>query len=599
MYIYVGFFNDDEIRRKSKFISKEKIETIKSVFNDFSNFNELEIDGAIGYFLGKNNQDKPSFIMDIKAIRESEENTTIEFDINMELDISSGRIGKEIYKTARKMGWVDKKTGYTPLLLIMNKQDFDSIRKGSPNVKKLSNTMAKAHELRTKNDWEGICQLYSPLEEIANNIDLWNNADELYGVGFACSKLGEPENGKERNATHLKYVEEHRELAIKLYKRCYELEPYDFKYSSALAYRHYQNVNELSKPKGRRDGISKEEIGEAHKWFDIALEIYPNNIKNNYRKGKLIIDKQLKNLRYSGKVLDRESFKEIELLTERAINCLEKVILIYEGIVDENKKRNFRNEYIKSLYTLGKFYCDEIEIYWNDFLCSKISNTAFICNFYNLDNLVKSKELIEKCFQVVTNISVNEKIDLIKLSKISKDSIISPIDIFNSLGNIYFKMYYVKLIKNSEEGLIEYKKLAEDYFLNAINLRKEFYKQKIPFRSISYIKAGLGKLYILSGSYADAIKITKGIKDGYIVNTYAAALILTGEIENINEANNLLEDAVKDKYNLAKPLSLALLAKTHELTENYEKLSKLLNEANKEANKSTEKLFKSILQVKI
>ena len=156
MYIYVGFFNDDEIRRKSKFLSKENIKFIKSIFKDFSNFNELEIDGSIGFFLGKNNQDKPSFIMDIKNIRESEENAIIEFDIKMKLDISSGQIGKEIYKTARKMEWVDKETGYTPLLLIMNKQDFDSIRKGSPNVKKISNKMAKAHELRTKNDWDGI-----------------------------------------------------------------------------------------------------------------------------------------------------------------------------------------------------------------------------------------------------------------------------------------------------------------------------------------------------------------------------------------------------------------------------------------------------------
>lgn len=595
MYIYLGFFSDDEIAKKRKFISENTVKSIKSIFNDYLDLNKVEIKGAIGFFKGKDNYDKPSFIMDIESIEASNQNIIINFNVKMELDITSGKLGKEIYKTARRMDWVEKETGYYPLLLMMDKQVFDSIRKGSPNIKKISSTMQKVIDLKSKNDWEGICNLYSPLEEIINDINLWNNADELYEVGFACSKTGEPQNGMERDPAHLKYIKVYRELSLKYYKRCYELESWNYRYASAVAYRHYQNVNELSKAKGRRDSNLKDEIDEANKWFDISLQLYPNNIKDNYRKGKLIIDKQLKNIRFPGKELSRGNSIEIQSLIKEAINCLEKVIETYENISDENKKRNLKNEYIKSLYTLGKFYCDEIEINWNEFLCSKIANITFSCTFYDLNNLIKSKQLLQKCFSEVTHILITDELDLVELGRISKDAKVSPIDILNSLGNIHFKMYYIKLIKNRYEDIEKYKNLTEYYLLKAMELRKELYKQNIPFRNTSYINNNIGRFYILNDRYLDAINLTRSCKESYVKNTYAATLILTSEKNNISEAKKILENNILDKYNLAKPLSMALLAKVYQLTDNSDKLLKFVNKDSKDITKSTEKLINLIL----
>lgn len=595
MYLYVGFFNKDEIAMKKKFISEPNVRFIESIFNNFLEINEIEIKGAIGYFLGRDNSEKPAFVMDIHGIKATKQNIIIHFTVKTELDINSGELGREIYKTTRIMKWFDKETGYSPLLLIVDKQIFNSIRKGSPNIKKGSSTMQEITELRSENDWTGICNFYEPLENIETNDELWNNAKPLYDLGFACSKKGEPQNGKERDRSHQEYIKKYRELSLKLYKRCFELESWNYRYASAVAYRYYQNVNELTKPKGRRDGNVKNEMDDAHIWFNKSLELYPNNIKDNYRKGKLIIDKQLKNIRYSGNELLREDFQRIDILKSDAINCLETVIRTYEKNLPEDRRNYFKNEYIKSLYTLGKFYCDEIEINWNEFLCSKIGNKDFNCEFYNLENLLESEKLMKKCFESVANVSLEDERDLEYLFKINKRAKIPPIDILNALGNIYFKMYYIKLVKKKYENMEGYRELSECFFKEALELRKKFYNKKIPFRNTSYVNDMLGKLYILEERYSESIAITRSCRQGYIKNTNAAALILTKDYDNINKARKVLEETYKDRYNLAKSFTSILLIKAYKLLENNKEASRLMDSVNESSNRSIKKLLELII----
>ena len=75
----------------------------------------------------------------------------------------------------------------------------------------------------------------------------------------------------ERDKNHLAFVKRYRDLSIQFYKRCCELEPNDYRYFSAMAYRHYLNVFELTKQKGRRDGNAADEMSEAIIWFNKAL----------------------------------------------------------------------------------------------------------------------------------------------------------------------------------------------------------------------------------------------------------------------------------------------------------------------------------------
>lgn len=78
--------------------------------------------------------------------------------------------------------------------------------------------------------------------------------------------MGELQDGLEKDSDHLKEIKRYRDLSLKFYKRCCELRPKSYKYASSVAYRYYQNVNELTKTRGKRkDGNVREEIENAHK----------------------------------------------------------------------------------------------------------------------------------------------------------------------------------------------------------------------------------------------------------------------------------------------------------------------------------------------
>lgn len=592
MYLFIGFFNEDEVNRKRKYISEKGVKTIKKAFSNFMELNRADIKAAIGFFLGNENSQKLCFLVDINSIEASEENIIITFNNTKDLDKSSREISNEIYKKSWKLDWIDQDTGYYPLVLMVDKHTFNSIRKGSANIRKLSDIGEKVKDLKAKYKWEEICELYEPLEDVHKKLEIWNNPDELYEVGFACSKLGELQNGLEKDPNHLKKIKRYRDLSLEFYKRCYELEPKDYKYASSVAYRYYQNVNELSKLRGRRDGVVREEIENANKWFDISLNLYPGNIKDNYRKGKMIKDKQLKIARYSEKNSHRENSKEIYNLISQAIEYLNKAIQSYEALTDEDKKKRYRNVYIKSLYNLGKLYIDEVNINWNEFLCSKIGNESFSPMFYKLDYIVKGKELLEKCYKEVTGYGIDDELDLKSLTNISKKAATPPIDILYSIGLLYYKMYYIKFVKNNMDDNETYKYYAYKFMNGAIDLRNEFRKQSIRFKNTDYINYYLANLYIVDQKYNEAIEKTKRSRTSYIRNTYAAALILTDDKNNLIESRKILESVVKDRNNLSKSLSIALLAKVYQLT-GYEKEKKNLIDVNN--NESVDRLLELIL----
>ncbi|NLY77259.1 MAG: hypothetical protein GX080_04100 [Tissierellia bacterium] len=591
MYLFIGFFKEDEIDRKRKYISEKNVEPIKKVFPAFLDLNHAHIKATIGYFLGKGNGQKPCFLMDIDNISASEKNIIIDFNKVQELDKTSEEIRKEIYKKSWQFDWIDKETGFCPLLLMVDKQTFDSIRKGTANIRKLSDKGEKVRDLKAKNKWDEICKLYEPLEDIHKNSDIWDNPDELYEIGFACSKMGEPQNGLEKDREHLKTIKRYRDLSLRFYKRCFELEPTSYRYASSVAYRYYQNINELTKPKGRRDGNVSEEIENAHEWFDKSLSLYPTSIKDNYRKGKMILDKQLPNMKYSGRELLREDFQEMDNLEDKATNCLRKAIGSYESLSDDNRKKYYRNEYIKSLYTLGKFYIDQVKLPWNEFLCSRIGNKFYSPLFAETEYLVYGKELMEKCYKEVIGIDMNDELDLGLLTNISKKSTTSPVDILYSLGVLYFKMYFIKHVQNKQDNIQVYRSYAYKFLNGAIDLRKEFRKQRIPFRNTDYINNCLANLNIIDNNYREAIYNTKRSKTSYIKNTYAAALMLTNDMNNIREATRILKPIVSDKHNLSRNLSIVLLAKAYQLIGEEKEQERLINDS----NKSVDRLLELIL----
>lgn len=590
MYLYIAFLKEDYLSRGKFYLKGEQLDLVKSVFPDYTMLNTVNINGCIGFIKGVGYREKKCYALQIEDIVAKADFLSLSFKVIDELAITNEFINKSLYKFARQSGWINKDNPFYPLVCVFQKKEFDEIRKGTPNTKKVSSTLAKLEELKRKKDWQGICNMYEPLEEFENK-GIWNNSDELYEVAYAASKLGEPKNGLEKNEKHLSVVKRYRELSIKFYQRCCDLQPNNYRYFSAVAYRYYQNVMELTKPKGRRDGKVLEEIKNAIFWFDKALILNPKSIKDSYRKGKLILDKQINYLKFNNN-LTKKDFQELYLMEKTGVECLEKAIQQYEQIISENQKKFYLNEYIKSLYTLGCYYIDKVNITKNEYGCRKLLQLEYINSITKeeMNYIAKARELLEKCFKAEDDFKIDKDISMSQLARISRQWAIPGIDKYYRLGSVYLYMFFVKLTKQGIKE-ITYGNKGEKYLNTAILLGEEYRKLGISGRSTAFVKEKLAWYYILTGEYPKAVKLLENLKDGYIRNTYVIALMLSDLPDKFTQGELVLNEAILDKNNKTKDLSKVLLAYLYFISGQKDKYNSFLIKTKDGLNKSAKELI--------
>lgn len=604
MYIYVAFFSEKDLQKdveKKFYMAGQNFEFFKSVFPDYLELNRVEVKGCIGFLKGKAYGSKNCYVLNINNVRAS--NTSLSFDYyaDRELNVTSEFINKSLYKFAIQSDWINKENGFYPRLCILEKTDFDSVRKGTPNIRKLSSNSVIIDELKSKREWELICNLYEPLEKVPERGAVWNDANELYELAFACSKLGEPKNKMERDKEHLKYIKRYRDLSVTFYKRCYEIEPNLSRYASALAYRHYLNVMELTKPGGRRDGNVRYEISEALIWFDKALSINPKSINDYYRKGKLILDKQIDNFKYSRREFTSETFTQIEKMETTAVACLNKVINLYEELDSYDQRKAYRKTYIKALYSLGCYYIEKPIIAWNEFACYKLQKKKF--NIYishdDLKYISKARDIFEACFQKETNISLDDDLDCLQLLKASNEWAISPMDKLYRLGMVYLYIYFIKRILEGDSKKTEnYGQKAEKYLSAAKSTGDGLKRTKVSRRDTWFIAEKLAWYYIFIENYNKAIQLIQHSHEGYIKNTYAIALMLSGSPDELSKAETVLNSEASNNKSKVQGTSLALLAHLYKLRGDKEKLESTLTRRMKNLSTSTQKLI-SILETEV
>ncbi len=601
MYLYVAFFRKDLLSRGRFYLSGEYLESFKQVFPNYQDLNETSIKGCIGFLKGKDNRQKKCLVLNVRNIKVDKSSLSFDFDVEKELDITNEFIDKSLYKFAKQSSWINKERQFYPIACVVEKTDFDIIRKGTPNIRKVSSYTAKIEQLRSKDDWIGISSIYHPLEKVHEREDIWNNVSDLYNLAFACSKQGEPKNGMEKDKAHLAEVKRYRDLSIVFFKRCCKLEQNDFRYPSSLGYRHYQNVMELSKPKGRRDGKVVEEIAEAIVWLDEAISLNPNSIKDNYRKGKLILNKQIDNFIFTQKEWTTDTFSELKNMEEPAIECLNKSIKQYENNITGEQKKRYFNEYVKALYCLGCYYSKKSKVIWNEYACSKLLQV----NYYNkmtreeMGYMVKAKDILEKCFEVESGVSLRVELDFIELANSAKDPVISLMDKLYQLGLIYLKMYFVRLTRDkTKEKTIElYRKKAEAYLTAAKVIGDQYRKMRISNRNTSFISEKLAWYYILNSNYNKAISLIENCRDSYAKNTYALALMLSDKVDKYQKAEIALSSAAADIYNKTKDITTALKAYLYKLSGQEEKHKSIVLNKKENLSKSGKRLL-SMLEAK-
>ena len=595
MNLYIKFFNKDDVNRKSCYFSGKYYDDIYNIFGNMVNIKNDEIENCIGYFIGEENQEISSIALKITNYTVLNNKISFDFLIEGETGIKSKIINNNLFKLAKKESWCNQDQKYTPSLFYLEKAIFDEIRKNAQSTSKFANDMAKISDLKSKNNWIGIVDMYQPISEIELKFpDVWGNEDILGELAFAFGKLAELKNGLERDKNHLMDIRLNRQFFYKICNRCIEINPNNAGYFSMLAYRHYLNVMEITKQRGRKDDIALDEIELAKKFYKNTLHLDSNRIKDNYRLGYLLLNKLNDNIRFNTKEWTKEIFDNIKETEIEAIGFLQKAITLWED-ASEREKARCKKEYIGSLYHLGIYNVENPTARWNEYICNLFDATIIVPSFSNdeMNNFKLAKGFFEKCLEEQCNIKVSDGLVVSQLVNISRGEGISPVDILYRLGQTYFMISFDILIncKDKEKSEV-FVKQAEKYLKDAVSLANNLKSLGIFNRSNWHLNNLLAELYILEGKNKNAVLQIEYAKDSYIKNTLGIAYLLLDDYSN---AERILLEARNDRYNKAVDSTLLFLAWLYQKLNNSKKLKELDKEITK-INKTAKRCLPKQLQ---
>lgn len=503
---------------------------------------------VIAYQAGREGENSRALALPLESYALDKDGLTLKLGAAKKLSVKSAAVGGEIYRQSSQNGWLNE-AGHAPLLFFMPRTSFAALCK---QLKRDEQTQA----LMEKGDYKGVCMLYAPLSKLKTNTEVWDNADALYNLGRACSKLATTLLIKAGETKKLEEAKQYRNYCVAFLKRGAELEQGSARCATALAYRYYSNVHELMRPGERRDQDLGTEIENANEWLSRALEIYPQSIRNNYRKGKLIIEKQAPYLLFGKRAFGAREAELLREIREVGEEHLATAISLYEALEDEEEKQRNRREYAKALFVLGNYYIDDAYLPVHEYFLRIITGSNTPCHVQAISklDLNSAVELLEKCYSAETDLSL-EKIDTKALAAMQKEWTRAPSEKLYRLGCAYCGMAFVAQATGEDAKPHAQKALA---LLEAAKRVTESYTDRK--HNTWHISEKIAWTHIYMGQYERAAKLLSRAKQGYIINTYAFALMLSGGEDAFEKARLALQSASRDRRNLAAGLSGLLYA---------------------------------------
>ncbi len=505
-----------------------------------------EVKTVVAYQAGKEGERSRALAMPLKAVCADKHSLKLLLGEAKKLDVKSGGVGGEVYRVSKENGWLNK-TGHAPALFLLPRLDFQALRKRLRRDE-------KAQTLMESGDYKGVCMLYAPLRNAKNDPGIWDNADVLYRLGLACSKLAVTLLVKASETKKLEEAGKYRGYCEVFLKRGAELEPDNARCATALAYRYYSNVHELMRQGERRDQDLGEQIDNANEWLSRALEIYPQSIRNHYRKGKLIIEKQAPYLLFGKRAFGAREAELLREIREVGEEHLATAIALYEALEDEEEKKKNLREYAKALFVLGGYYLDDAYLPIHDYFLRIIAGVKEPCRLQSISklDLQSAAVLLEKCYRAETDM---DKLDVRRLASLQKEWTRAPSEKLYRLGCAYSGLAFVAKAEGEDAKPMGQKALK---LLETAKRVTENYTDRK--HNTWHISEKIAWTYLFMGQYEAAAKLLARAKQGYIVNTYAMALMLAGGEGAFEKARLALQSAAKDKHNLAAGLSALLYA---------------------------------------
>jgi hypothetical protein len=502
-----------------------------------------KVSTVIAYQAGLSGEKSRALALPLNGFDLQQDSLKLNLGSAKKLGVKSAAVGGEIYRTSLHYGWLNE-AGHAPLLFFMPREGFAAL------CKRLKRD-DQAQAMMAKGDYKGVCMLYAPLRDVKADPDVWDNADALYNLGLACSKLSTTLLIKAGETKKLEEAKRYRHYCVAFLKRGAELEQNNARCATALAYRYYSNVHELMRPGERRDQDLGREIDNANEWLSRALEFYPQSIRNNYRKGKLIIEKQAPYLLFGKRAFGAREAELLREIREVGEEHLATAISLYEALEDEEEKQRNRREYAKALFVLGNYYIDDAYLPVHEYYLRIIAESKTPCHIQTISklDLNSAVDLLEKCYRAETDMPL-DKIDTKVLAELQKEWTRAPSEKLYRLGCAYSGMAFVARATGKDAKPHAQKALT---FLEAAKHVTESYTDRK--HNTWHISEKIAWTHIYMGQYERAAKLLVRARAGYIVNTYAIALMLTGTEDAYQKARQALQGAARDRRNLASGLS--------------------------------------------
>lgn len=502
---------------------------------------------CIAFFAGKELENTHVYLIELIKINYYKDRILFELGKTTKSDLKSLYAARQLKKISSIYGWNDER-GIPPIVCLLpeNENFLDALKKES-----------KVEQLLEQKEYKAVCMMFAPLSEANKKPQIWNDTDILYALGISCSKMAVSLLTPVSDIKELQKKAKYRRYSIAFLKRGLEIERNCARFATALAYRYYSNVHELFRPGERRDGNLESEIKLANEWLSRAIEMNPQSIKNHYRKGKLIIEKQVPYLLFAKKSFGKGEAKILREIKQVGEEHLVQAIMVYEDIEDKDKKEANKREYAKALFVLGKYYLGDTNLPVHEYYLNKIAGNKPNVSIEKINklNLESARVYLKGSFAAESDMQLDKALDIKKLAAEEKQWTNSPIKKLYQLGSMYCDTAFVLAAEGSDDKAQRYAKRAIDLLNSAKKISDSLRDRK---RNTWYISERIAWTYIHIGKYEVAAKLLRNARAGYVVNTMAIAMLLCGE--GGTEAAQKLSVAVRDKHNLAAGLSGVLYA---------------------------------------
>ena len=483
----------------------------------------------------------------MKAVRQTDDGVTLKFDTSTRLEITGGALSDAVYKSAREGGWLTEE-GYAPTFAFMDDAEFDALQQRAV-------LCARMDALMDAGDCKAAVMLCAPLKVVKDEPVLWDSADG-HRLGRACSKLATTLLIKAGETKKLDRCRQYREMCEMFLRRGAELEPDNPRCATALAYRYYSNVHELMRPGERRDQDLEQQIELANEWLSRSLEIYPQSVRNHYRKGKLIIEKQAPYLLFGKRAYGSREAELLREIREVGEEHLATAIALYEALEDEEAKSRDRREYAKALYVLGGYYLDDAYLPIHEYFLRRIAGREDMPSIALISSWTSERHRALEKGVLRGNGHAAFPAGHGQLAQLNKQWTRSPVEKLYKLGCAESAAAFIALARGR---LRRWRGTPVGCPLPSGRQGGGGPKQDRR-RNTWHISEKLAWAHIYTGQYDRAARLISRAKAGYIVNTYAITLLLMNTSASLRRAEEVLSAAVRDGHNLASGLSSVLWA---------------------------------------